>query len=30
MDFRTNYSNYRDILKNTVSPAIPYLGMLLN
>ena len=27
MDSRANYSNYRDMLKNTVPPAVPYLGM---
>lgn len=27
MDSRTNYSNYRDMLKNTVAPAVPYLGL---
>ena len=27
MDSRANYSNYRDLLKNTVPPAVPYLGM---
>lgn len=27
MDSRTNYSNYRDMLKNTMPPAVPYLGL---
>jgi len=27
MDSRANYSNYRDILKHTVAPAVPYLGL---
>lgn len=28
MDSRANYSNYREVLKKTVAPAVPYLGML--